>query len=352
MRFLPGRFLFLPLLSPLAHAELIDDVFDRGELRIALEANTPPFNFKEADKLTGFEVELGELLAKEMDVRASFITVDAADLLSGVESAKYDVAINHIAMTPELADRFAFSEGDVCLRAVEANLDGQPAVSVGDRGITGIRAGRIRRLEAFDVDLVGRNIQARQSGLDDIHEGSRATDVEVGVGQWPDFLNHERRIDESVHVVEAMNESTPSLQPGACHIRRVPSRTVQPGPPRRDRAARRAEPTNPPHLGVQASSACESSRPPASPPPTVTASLTRPLASPSLPLPLARPAHHEIAPRISLQVRDADDERRQRHKARAGTGTHAATCELCGPRRTRRRPRDRLRERTAASPPC
>jgi len=109
MRFLPGLLLVLPLLSPLAHAELFDDVFDRGELRIALEADTPPFNFKEGDKLTGFEVELGELLAREMDVRASFITTDDSDLLPGVESGKYDVAINHIAVTPELRDRFDFS---------------------------------------------------------------------------------------------------------------------------------------------------------------------------------------------------------------------------------------------------
>ena len=40
MRLLPGLICLLPLLSPLAHAELIDDVNDRGELRIALEANT------------------------------------------------------------------------------------------------------------------------------------------------------------------------------------------------------------------------------------------------------------------------------------------------------------------------
>ncbi len=69
MRFSPGLLLLLPLLSPLAHAELIDDVNDRGELRIAPEANTPPDNFKEGDKLAGFEVGRGELLAKEMDVR-------------------------------------------------------------------------------------------------------------------------------------------------------------------------------------------------------------------------------------------------------------------------------------------
>ncbi|MDQ0651868.1 transporter substrate-binding domain-containing protein [Pseudomonas cedrina] len=110
MRFSPGLLLLLPLLSPLAHAELIDDVNDRGELRIAVEANTPPFNFKEGDKLTGFEVELGEQLAQEMDVRPSFITTDDTDLLPGVETGKYDVAINHIAMTAALQDRFDFSE--------------------------------------------------------------------------------------------------------------------------------------------------------------------------------------------------------------------------------------------------
>jgi len=110
MRLLPGLICLLPLLSPLAHAELIDDVNDRGELRIALEANTPPFNFKDGDTLKGFEVELGQLLANELDVRADFIVTDEADLLQGVESGKYDVALNHIALTPELKDRFDFSE--------------------------------------------------------------------------------------------------------------------------------------------------------------------------------------------------------------------------------------------------
>ncbi|MHC8413634.1 transporter substrate-binding domain-containing protein [Pseudomonas sp. Hz4] len=110
MRFLPGLICLLPLLSPLAHAELIDDVNDRGELRIALEANTPPFNFKDDGNLTGFEVELGQLLANELDVRADFVITDSSDLLQGVETGKYDVAINHIAVTPDLKDRFDFSE--------------------------------------------------------------------------------------------------------------------------------------------------------------------------------------------------------------------------------------------------
>ncbi|MEJ5061598.1 MULTISPECIES: transporter substrate-binding domain-containing protein [unclassified Pseudomonas] len=110
MRFLPGLICLLPLLSPLAHAELIDDVNDRGELRIAIEANTPPFNFKKDDKLEGFEVELGQMLAQELDVRADFVVTDGSDLLTGVESGKYDIAINHIAETAALKERFDFSE--------------------------------------------------------------------------------------------------------------------------------------------------------------------------------------------------------------------------------------------------
>ena len=104
MRFLPGLLLLLPLASTCAQAELMDDINDRGELRIALEADTPPFNFKDDGKLTGFEVELGQLLASELDVRADFVVTEAAELLPGVESGKFDVAINHIAMTPELKD--------------------------------------------------------------------------------------------------------------------------------------------------------------------------------------------------------------------------------------------------------
>ncbi|MGJ7516652.1 transporter substrate-binding domain-containing protein [Pseudomonas baetica] len=109
MRFLPGLICLLPLLSPLAHAELIDDVNDRGELRIALEANTPPFNFKEDGSLAGFEVELGQMLANELEVRADFVVTDSNDLLTGVESGKYDIAINHITETAALKDRFDFS---------------------------------------------------------------------------------------------------------------------------------------------------------------------------------------------------------------------------------------------------
>lgn len=86
--------LLAALISPLAQAELIDEVNDRGELRIAVQADTPPYAYRENEHLTGFEIELGQALANELDVRVEFIETTAEDMLPGVENGKYDIALN------------------------------------------------------------------------------------------------------------------------------------------------------------------------------------------------------------------------------------------------------------------
>lgn len=81
------------LISPLAQAELIDEINDRGELRIAVQADNAPYAFKENEHLTGFDIEFGQDLAREMDLRAEFIEAPADEVLPGVESGKYDIAL-------------------------------------------------------------------------------------------------------------------------------------------------------------------------------------------------------------------------------------------------------------------
>lgn len=84
------------LISPLAQAELIDEINDRGELRIAVQADTPPYAFKQDEHLAGFDIELGQALAKELDLRAEFIETSAEQILPEVESGKSDVALSQL----------------------------------------------------------------------------------------------------------------------------------------------------------------------------------------------------------------------------------------------------------------
>ena len=98
------------LLSPLAQAELLDDIWERGSLRIALADNSPPFSYREDDKLTGFEVELGRALAAELNVEADFVVEDDGKLLDGVEAGRYDIALDQFVAPAQSRGGVEFSE--------------------------------------------------------------------------------------------------------------------------------------------------------------------------------------------------------------------------------------------------
>ncbi|MDI9779215.1 MULTISPECIES: substrate-binding periplasmic protein [Pseudomonas] len=100
------------LITPLAQAELIDEIADRGELRIAVQADNAPYSYKdkESDRLTGFEIEFGQDLARELDLRVEFIEATAADVLPGVESGKYDIALTPSNESPKADGPFDVSQ--------------------------------------------------------------------------------------------------------------------------------------------------------------------------------------------------------------------------------------------------
>lgn len=98
------------LLSPLAQAELLDDIWERGSLRIALADNSPPYSYRTDGKLTGFEVELGRALAAALNVEAEFVVDDDGKLLEGLEAGRYDIALDQFAAPGQGREGLEFSE--------------------------------------------------------------------------------------------------------------------------------------------------------------------------------------------------------------------------------------------------
>lgn len=95
----------------IAHAaDLLDTVKQRGTLKVALEGTYPPFNYKENDKLAGFEVELANALAQKLGVKAEFTTSEWSAILAGLQAGKYDVVINQVGITDKRKETFDFSE--------------------------------------------------------------------------------------------------------------------------------------------------------------------------------------------------------------------------------------------------
>jgi len=107
-----GTIVVFALLAGTAHAaDLLDEVKQRGTLRIGVEGTYPPFNYRdEQGKLTGFDVEIAEAVAGKLGVKPEFTTTEWSGILAGLQAGKYDVIVNQVAATDARRQTFDFSE--------------------------------------------------------------------------------------------------------------------------------------------------------------------------------------------------------------------------------------------------
>jgi len=82
-------------ITPMA-ATAADDV-----MRVATDATFPPMEFIKDGKRTGFDVELIEALAEQMNKKVEWIDIGFKGLIPGLISNRFDVAASAIYMTDE-----------------------------------------------------------------------------------------------------------------------------------------------------------------------------------------------------------------------------------------------------------
>src|SRR5690606_22087944 len=98
-------------LSSAAGAGTLDDILKRGELRVAVQTQGPPFSMmnKKAER-TGSSVELAKLMAKEMGVKVVFLDLDWDGLLPALISGKADMLAADMTPTLARATKVAFTK--------------------------------------------------------------------------------------------------------------------------------------------------------------------------------------------------------------------------------------------------
>ncbi|CAN7629875.1 ABC transporter substrate-binding protein [Phyllobacterium sp. LjRoot231] len=97
--------------ASLANAGTLDDITKRGELRVAVQTQGPPFSMVDAaGKRTGSSVELAELMAKEMGVKITFQDYDWDGLIPALLSGKADLLVADMTPTLARAMKVAFTK--------------------------------------------------------------------------------------------------------------------------------------------------------------------------------------------------------------------------------------------------
>lgn len=74
---------------------------EQKEFVYAMSGLFKPFNYKEDDKLTGFDVEIGKALAEKMDMKPKAITFPFETIIQGLRDEKFDAILGSMTVTEE-----------------------------------------------------------------------------------------------------------------------------------------------------------------------------------------------------------------------------------------------------------
>jgi polar amino acid transport system substrate-binding protein len=98
-------------IAGVASAGTLDDITARGELRVAVQTQGPPFSMIDAaGARTGSAVELAELMATEMGVKITFLDFDWDGLIPALMSGKADLLVADMTPTLPRAMKVAFTK--------------------------------------------------------------------------------------------------------------------------------------------------------------------------------------------------------------------------------------------------
>lgn len=118
-----------------------------GRLMIATDALYPPDEFKQGDRIVGFDIDLGTAIAKDLGVKAEFEDVKFDTILQALQDGKYDISISSFTDT---APR-------------ERHFDFVTYLSVGTMLI--VPKGNPKRLRPDDLSLCGQRIAVEQGTI-------------------------------------------------------------------------------------------------------------------------------------------------------------------------------------------
>ena len=100
-------------------AGTLDDILARGELRVAVQTQGPPFSFMDKNgKRTGSAIDLTTLMAEAMGVKIVYLDFDWDGLLPALLSGKADMLAADMTPTLARATKVAFTKPFIYVGAV------------------------------------------------------------------------------------------------------------------------------------------------------------------------------------------------------------------------------------------
>jgi len=187
-RFAGCLVLALLVLAPTAASAetTLERIKRTGVMKSANTFSYPPFGFIEDGKQVGFDVDLGNEIARRMGVKLVFEAIDFRGIIAALTSGRVDLLITGMVYTPDRAERIAFSEAyfdggvaaafrpDKPLSKPDDIISKRIGVELGSAGDRFVREKYESRVEIKTYDTVFLGLKDLENGRLDGFVGSIA----------------------------------------------------------------------------------------------------------------------------------------------------------------------------------
>ncbi len=138
---LPYAILLLAcLLAGPSYARDWEAIKQSGTVIAATEGGFQPFNYYDGPKLTGFEVELAEAIAKKLGLKLEWRVVPFDGLIAALKQDRFDFAIASHGYTEERAKSVDFANPHYCTGGqIAAGKEGPLTVAALDGKVVGVQ---------------------------------------------------------------------------------------------------------------------------------------------------------------------------------------------------------------------
>ncbi|MEM1050381.1 MAG: transporter substrate-binding domain-containing protein [Pseudomonadota bacterium] len=105
-----GGLLAMPGLRPaFAGSKSLADIKSAGVLRIGCEATYPPFTFRDAGEIVGYDVDLAAVMCETLGVKPEFIDTQWSGVIPALYAGRFDVIMSSMSYRKERLEKVAFS---------------------------------------------------------------------------------------------------------------------------------------------------------------------------------------------------------------------------------------------------
>lgn len=124
-----------------ASAGTLDEIAQRGELRVACQTQGPPFSFIDKNgERAGSSIDLCKLMAEEMGVKVTFLNYDWDGLIPALLSKKADLLAADMTPTLKRAMKISFSDPFMYTGSVVFVKQDSPINTIEDAKKSGLKA--------------------------------------------------------------------------------------------------------------------------------------------------------------------------------------------------------------------